>query len=133
MSTWASAKTLLNEIKFNQTFKSETTISSGYFYFEDNSQVQSANSTNKSKYTWLYDNLYNCVKYGCDVQDDNNYTLYGKTTTGTTQGYWTNNPVYDSSSKSWYVHYYGYLYYSGSSADYCGIRPVISIPKYIIE
>ena len=99
-------------------------------------QKQYANSSNKSDYEWLYNYTYNCNQWGCSVVDNNEYP-YGISNTEIILGYWTSSPhYYFSNSYAWAVSNGGSL---GSNddgvsceADF-GIRPVITIPKRIIE
>ena len=47
--------------------------------------------------------------------------------TGT--GYWTGTSALGSSSRAWYVYYYGDLAYAVTISDYYGARPVITVLK----
>ena len=87
------------------------------FYLDSNNQTQIANSTNKSKYAWLFDYTYDCTSYGCNKSDSS------------TWGYWTSTTKTGTTNYAWLVHRNGYLYYDYVTyADY-GIRPVITISK----
>ena len=81
-----------------------------WFYLDSNNQTQTASSTNKSKYAWLFDYTKECTSYGCNVSDSS------------TWGYWT-------STSSWHVSRFGHL--SNTNANYAdsGVRPVITISK----
>ena len=106
------------KITGNTSFNSATTPSSGWFYLDSNDQTKTANSSNKSKYAWLFDRTYNCTNYGCNIADNSNY------------GYWTSTAVSGSSSDVWRVYNSGDLYsYSASSSSYSGVRPVITVLK----
>ena len=106
------------KITDNKTFNSATTDSNGWFYFDSNNQTQVANSSNKSKYAWLYDRTNSCTFYGCNIEDNSNY------------GYWTSTAVSGSSSHVWRVNNLGYLYYNtASNGSYHGVRPVITVLK----
>ena len=94
------------------------------FYLDSNNQTQTASSTNKSKYTWLFDYTNGCTNHGCNTQDSS------------TDGYWTSTPYMSSSYGSnsgyaWLVSYSGSLEYKhiDSSGRNYGIRPVITISK----
>ena len=106
------------KITGNTSFNSATTYLNGWFYFDSNNQTQVANSSNKSKYAWLFDRTYNCTSYGCNIADSSTY------------GYWTSTAVSDSSTNVWFVHSIGHLYYNGAyySSNY-GVRPVITVLK----
>ena len=83
-------------------------------------QKQYAYSTRKSNYAWLYDYTGSCTTYGCQSADSSTYS------------YWTSSAVWGSTDTVWYVRNYGGLnsYYANNNS---GIRPVLEIPKSIIE
>jgi len=88
-----------------------------WFYLDSNNQTQTASSTNKSKYAWLFDYTIDCTNYGCNTPDSSNW------------GYWTSTPNKASSTIAWRVYRSGDL-----SRDYVtnaghGVRPVITISK----
>ena len=105
-------------------------ISDMWFYFDSKDFTHPANSTNKSKYAWLYDYTNGCKEYGCN-EDDPNENLYG---------YWAGG-IYSYGSKTGshtdalMVARDGTLskinpkYYP----DSYGLRPVITVPKSIID
>ena len=114
-----------------------------WFFFEGTGTKKQSrgtryDSSNRSKYDWLYNNLYACKSeddYGCSIDDNNIYTGYGTVKDGKTQGYWTSTPIGTARSGSyiWHVTLNGSL--SGYIADNVGdgIRPVITISKSIIK
>lgn len=106
---------------------------SGWYYFDGSGTTYSTsngwqknvvNSTNKSKYVWLYDYTKNCVNSGCNNQDSN------------TNGYWTNSAVVNSSNL-WYVYaggIDGHSNYGGANnINYFGVRPVITVDKKVLS
>jgi len=103
------------EITGNTSFDSATSTSSAWFYFDDNSQTQTANSTGASKYAWLFDSTKSCTSYGCNTADSSN------------NGYWTSDAVADGSSYAWGVRRIGNLSYYIVSGELIGVRPVIKI------
>ena len=105
------------KITGNTSFDEKTTTPDKWFYLDSNNQTQVANSTNKSKYAWLYDYTNDCKKYGCNIEDSSNY------------GYWTNSTVADNSSLVWYIISLGYLDNYNVGHNYTGIRPVITVNK----
>ena len=106
------------KITDNKTFNSATTDSNGWFYFDSNNQTRVANSSNKSKYAWLFDRTNNCTSYGCNIADSSTY------------GYWTSTAVSGSSSYVWRVNDYGRLGHNDASVgSHCGVRPVITVLK----
>lgn len=112
----------------------ENTNDAGYwFYFDTNSQNKTANINNKSKYAYLFDNTNSCLENGCNIED-NNYYLYDNQNKNTILGYWTSSIVYNANGRVWHVSKYGSLNndYSNNNYDY-GIRPVITVKKYIIK
>ena len=94
------------------------------FFLDSNNQTQTASSTKKSKYDWLFDYTNDCARFGCNTQDSS------------TDGYWTSTPYMTSSYGSnsgyaWVVNYSGSLedtHVDDSGRNY-GIRPVITISK----
>lgn len=110
----------------NTTFNSETSgEKASWFYLDTNSQTSP--STNNRIYGWLYDRIATSKSY-----------FYGHfaPTNINDKYYWTSSKVSDSTSRAWYVSYYGnmgdgttgaygYVYYD----KYTGLRPVITIPK----
>ena len=103
------------KITGHQTFDASKTGQS-WFYLDSNNQTQTASSTNKSKYAWLFDYTDECTSFGCNKADSS------------TLGYWTSSPYKGNFINAWRVNR-GYL---GSrivtDTDY-GIRPVITISK----
>ena len=128
-STWdSSLKTRLitaNEIAKitgNTSFDEKTSTGDKYFYLDSNNQTQVSNSTNKSKYAWLFDYSGGCEKYGCNIEESN------------TIGYWTISQIVGESQIAWAVFSHGFLcnYITVNSISF-GIRPVITVPKAFIS
>ncbi len=88
-----------------------------WFYLDSNNQTQTANSSNKSKYAWLFDYTKECTNYGCDTSDSSNY------------GYWTNSSYKGNSTYAWLVSRDGYLRSAIVTLADRGVRPVITISK----
>ena len=122
---WNSKKVLgTNDIETN----------SSWIYFDGEGvtysewQRQVANSTNKSKYSWLYSHLNQCTTYGANDADVSSH------------GYWVKNAVNtaDYNTLVWYVDKIGSLdydhwrYIGASEARYYGVRPVITIDKNML-
>ena len=125
-STWdSSLKARLitaNEIAKitgNTSFDEKT--SSDWFYLDSNNKTQVANSTNKSKYSWLYDYTESCEEKGCNIEDSS------------TTAYWTSSSTVNRPKYVWIVYRFGTLDYSDVSNTNRGIRPVITISKSIIS
>ena len=73
-----------------------------------------------NKYAWLFDNTFECTKYGCNIADDATY------------GYWTSTHTADFSAKA--VFYTGSLYNDLVIYDDAyGVRPVITVSKSIFK
>ena len=112
------------KITGNTSWKSSNNT---YYYLDSNNQTQTANSTNKSKYAWLFDYTIECKKYGCSIEDSSNY------------GYWTSTSYSAHSGRAWYVNWQGTLSDQGSIdfaiVNYAnrGVRPVITLSKEVIE
>ena len=110
-----------------------------WFYFEGtgtNKQTKPTyDSSNRSSYDWLYNNLNKCktdsTDYGCTIEDGNTYSGYGTTGEGQTMGYWTSTPVGTAGSGSyvWGVLRDGRLHRFNASTTSLGVRPVISVSK----
>ena len=88
-----------------------------WFYLDSNNQTQTANSTKKSKYAWLFDYTDGCTSYGCNKADSSTY------------GYWTSSPSKDNSAYAWRVDRSGGLSSNYVTGTGYGIRPVITISK----
>ena len=107
------------KITGNASFDEKT--SSVWFFFDSNNQTKVANSTNKSKYAWLYDYTSSCGEYGCNIEDSS------------TWGYWTSVPVAGETNYAWGVCMGGYVNLSPASFASYGVRPVITVSKDIFE
>ena len=124
-STWKNTARLItaNEIAkiTGNTGFDANKVSQSWFYLDSNNQTQIANSTNKSKYAWLFDYTYDCTNYGCNKSDSS------------TWGYWTSTTKTGTTNTAWCVRRGGVLsYYVVSLTDHGirhGIRPVITISK----
>ena len=118
---WKNTARLItaNEVAKITGYTSWGTNITGYpwFYFDSNNQTQIANSTNKSKYAWLFDYTNECTNYGCNVSDSSNW------------GYWTSIPYKDNSTYAWHVYRVGSLYNYYVFDKAIGVRPVITISK----
>ena len=123
-STWKNKARLItaNEIakitgntRFDASKKNQD-----WFYLDSNNQTQTTDSSNKSKYAWLFDYTTRCIYWGCNepVEDK-------------TAGYWTSSSYKGSSSLVWFVGRYGYLKFVDyvGKGNGIGVRPVITISK----
>ena len=128
-STWdSSLKARLitaNEIAKitgNASFDEKTSTKDKWFYLDSNNTTQVANSTNKSKYAWLFDYTRGCKNYGgCNIEDSSTY------------GHWTSTPVAGITTYTWNVRAYGDLSSISTGSTKYGIRPVITVSKDIFE
>ena len=125
-STWdSSLKARLitaNEVaKITENASFDEKTSSDWFYLDSNNKTQVANSTNKSKYSWLYDYTESCEEKGCNIEDSS------------TTAYWTSSSTVNRPKYVWIVYRFGTLDYSDVSNTNRGIRPVITISKSIIS
>ena len=89
----------------------------GWFYLDSNGIVQTANSTKKSKYAWLFDYTSGCTNFGCNKSDSSTY------------GYWTSTSYEDISKYAWRVSGIGDLDHYDETSTGFGVRPVINISK----
>lgn len=115
---------LINEYTSHFYFDGSGTAASGWFN-------QVANATNKSKYSWLFNNTYDCIRYGCDVEDNTKY-LYDGVNTYNMYGYWTASVTCANSLQNvWMVNDAGTLDTRiANGYKSIGIRPVIEVLKY---
>ena len=119
-SGWVDTPRLISAEEVAQiTGNTSWTNTSGWFYFDNNSQTQTATSQGTSKYAWLFDYTNGCTSYGCNVADSSNYGYWTSTTKGTA----------GSGSGVWYVGRDGYLFNYFPCISNIGVRPVITIPK----
>ena len=92
-------------------------------------------SSNRSSYDWLYNNLNKCrtdsTDYGCTIEDSNTYSGYGTAGEGQTLAYWTSTPVGSagSGSRVWNVNRGSHLSTHYAYNANFGVRPVISVSK----
>ena len=119
--TWKNTARLItaNEVAKITGYTSWGTNITGYpwFYFDSNNQTQIANSTNKSKYAWLFDYTNECTNYGCNKSDSS------------TWGYWTSTSYKDNSIHVWFVSRSCQLDVNSAIRTGHGVRPVITISK----
>ena len=125
-------------------FNSSTGDWGGWFYLDGIGstsaewQVQVANSSNKSRYAWLFDNTGYCEEYGCNIEDNNEYLLEGNYGEyyDAAWGYWTSTPSFSFSYGAFSVTTDGRLgiLMDDSVGDVMfGVRPVIELSKNIFE
>ena len=109
----------------NRVVGTNVATQSSWYYLDGNGstysgwQTQIANSTNPSKYTWLYDNTTGCKAYGCEKESN-------------VTGYWTSDAALGTNA-AWVINNQGKLTYENVDNTSYGIRPVITIPKSIID
>ena len=109
------------QITGNTTFSQATSLNTEWFFLDSNDQTQTATTQGSSNYAWLFDYTNECTSYGCNVADSSNY------------GYWTSTPVVGSSGLAWGVFRSSRLFSQGSNYTGYGVRPVITISKYILK
>ena len=127
---WESSKTYTSPVT-----DMDTQIEHYYFDGNGNSYngwlTQIANSTNKSDYSWLYNNTYECKQYGCRIEDNNEYSSAPSSNnpgTGQIHGYWTSDAK--DTVYAWAVTEKGYMgsNYVSDTVN-IGVRPVITVSK----
>ena len=122
-STWKNTARLItaNEIAkiTGNTVFDASKENQSWFYLDSNNKTQIANSTNKSKYAWLFDYTYDCTSYGCNKSDSS------------TWGYWTSTTKTGTTDAAWCVLRDGTLldYVVSYTGAALGVRPVITISK----
>ena len=113
-----------------------------WFYFDGSGntysswQTKVASSENLSSYAWLFDYIHDCDESGCNIEEKTKYPYPTKTseTTDYVEGYWTSTPVVGQTNDAWYVQDGGRLrIYNVATNSHNGVRPVITIPKNIID
>ena len=120
-STWKNTARLITanevaKITGNTGFDANKENQS-WFFLDSNNQTQIANSTNKSKYAWLFDYTMDCTNYGCNKSDLS------------TLGYWTTTTKTGTTGAAWCVGSHGDLGTTVVGLSGFGIRPVITISK----
>ena len=120
-STWKNTARLVTaneiaKITGNTVFDASKEKQS-WFFLDSNNKTQIANSTNKSKYAWLFDYTNGCTAHGCNTSDSS------------TSGYWTSTTRTGTTNTAWSVNRSGSLGSSVVSNTGPGIRPVITISK----
>lgn len=124
------------QITGNEDFDVDVANSNnGWFYFDTNTDSldETINAAGLSKYAWLFDNLCNCIRRGCNVQDNNKYNKYNSTDSSTLSGFWTLTPITGTINNLWYVDQNGYMRNIVVSNSAAGLRPVITIDKSLIS
>ena len=113
-----------------------------WFYFDGSGntystwQTKVTSSENLSSYAWLFDYIHDCDESGCNIEEKTKYPYPTKTseTVDYVEGYWTSTPTIGQVDSAWYVTDSGRLrVYSMTSNSHNGVRPVITIPKNIID
>ena len=118
----------ISNITQNTLWINDAQFDASRFYLDSNNQTQVANSTNKSKYAWLYDYTNGCKEYGCNIGDSSVW------------GYWTNTISIMATPVAFIISNDGMLSASTGCNDdatecenFYGIRPVITISKSLIS
>jgi len=106
----------------NSSFVEATAPYTNWFYLDSNNQTQTAIAPSTSNYSWLFDYTNACTSNGCNVADNSNY------------GYWTFTAVSGNASGAWGVNCVGAMFNDYINfTDRYGLRPVITIPKSVID
>ena len=92
-----------------------------------------SNAENPSRYAWLFDNIWECIDSGCNVEDSNSYSYptNDSSTLRTIDGYWTATPRLNSIYNVWHVSLA--LSYGVVSDTHLGVRPVITLSKSLFS
>ena len=109
------------KITGNTEFDASNKEKDNVFYLENNSQDEPSLSQGQAKYKWLFDYTSNCTDYGCSIADSS------------TDGYWTSTPDASDSRYAWYVYDFGRLSCNVIYANDTGVRPVITISKFLLS
>ena len=82
-----------------------------------------------ANYDWMFNYTSYCGYSGCTIEDSNTYgpnDYYS-------YGYWTSTPTLGTSWAAWTVDNYGSLYWSSTDWGDYGVRPVLILPKYVLN
>ena len=97
-----------------------------WFYFDGRDQTTYAHGLGTSEFGWLFDNIYNCGSYGCNINEPS-LKHYG---------YWTASAVNGSTANVWRVTTKGRLFDDNAIPSNVngrgGVRPVITISKDLL-
>jgi type II secretory pathway pseudopilin PulG len=96
-------------------------ILNGYYYLGNNSQEEPTFQEGTNPYKWLFNYTSGCKQYGCDVERTGEW------------GYWTSTIIDDNSQYIWHIRPNGTLNVNSFASTEKGIRPVITIPKKLLE
>ena len=105
----------------------EQTTSFTGFYLDSKNPSTARTSETPSEYYWLFENLYDCVSYGCSLIGVNSYTQPGNSVETGNNGYWTSSPYADNSNGAYEVTKNGILNCYWLSLNVNGVRPVITV------
>ncbi len=112
------------QITKHPTFR-ETQANESWFFFENNNAICSECSSlgaGNAKYDWLFDRISSCEAYGCNTQ------MAGY------RSYWTISKVVGTNSEAWSVTSRGRLEgIDVTASSSAGVRPVITIPRYLLQ
>ena len=124
--SWDSSKTYTNPV-------TDMTTQVDSFHFDGSGNTyagwksQIANESNKSRYSWLYNNTTYCLQYGCRIEDNNEYAG-GNGGMNTPHGYWTSDA--QLINYGWGVSSGGGITSNDvTEATNFGVRPVITVSK----
>ena len=107
-------------------------ISDMWYYFDSKNFTVHADSTNKSKYAWLFDYTNGCEEYGCNIGDLDNSDNYGYLTSSSYQDSYNGKRRTNVRMVSHDGTISEACFYSGDYTAY-GLRPVITVSKSIID
>ena len=107
-------------------------ISDMWYYFDSKNFTNHADSTNKSKYAWLFDYTNDCEEYGCNIGDLANSDNYGYLTNSSYQDSYNGKRQTNIRMVSRNGSIAKTSFYSGDYTAY-GLRPVITVSKSIID
>ena len=125
---WNSSKRYVDPFDDDVALLNNTDDYVGWYYLDGSGnsysdwQTQTANGTTKSSYAWLYDNLWNCAYYGCNVGIGS-----------AAYAYYTSTPIIN---ENYTVTVYYTLNHNGTLGfidEAASIRPVITLPKSIFN
>ena len=120
-----TANEVANIVGFSSWNEKSATIDDWYYFdSKDGSNYKTGIGT--SEYSWLFDNIWSCTNYGCNMNESQKRYY----------GYWTASVVNGKNNNVWRVTTKGRIFDDDANPTVVtgrgGIRPVITINKDIL-
>ena len=115
------------------TIINKSELVSGNNWFDGSSVIQSNLGKGNSKYAWLFENIDNCEKYGCNNSTNN--SVYGYWTSTVGNNYSPTDAFVVSNMGEFHdttITNTSYICCGDPLSSHYGIRPVVKVSKSII-